>query len=263
MTPTSESIEVTLAEGAGGAESDLASQFGIRSAPRDPDSWQFVGRGSALALVTPLTQGPMRAEVRDPAGTLVRRLRSVRPSDPLGRAAGLGGRKKTARIVDATAGLARDAMTLAVLGAQVTAIERVPALALLAALRVGEAGLDGRLRVCLGDARERLTALAVGPVEERPDVVYLDPMFWGEEADKRAQVKKDMQICRLLAGPAEDEHGLFDVASKAATDRVVVKRHPDLPPLAPDPAHSVTGERVRFDVYLVSPPPPSPPATGR
>ena len=82
-------------------------------------------------------------------------------------------------------------------------------------------------------------------------MVYLDPMF----AERgRAQVKKEMQICRMLAGPVADPAALFGAAAAVATERVVVKRHPHHEPLAVEPSFTVTGGRVRFDVYLTARP---------
>ncbi len=147
-------------------------------------------------------------------------------------------------VVDATAGLCRDAMVLAHLGCQVTAIERLPALAMLAGNAIANAGLADRLRILAADAVVWLRAL---PPDQAPAVVYLDPMF-AEEG--RAQVKKDMQVCRALAGPPDPPEALFAAARAVARERVVVKRHPNLPPLAEGVSFTVGGERVRFDVYL-------------
>ena len=61
-----------------------------------------------------------------------------------------------------------------------------------------------------------------------------------------------MQACRALAGPPTDTSALLAAARAAARDRVVVKRHPQHPPLADDVSFEVRGDRVRFDVYLTS-----------
>lgn len=135
-------------------------------------------------------------------------------------------------------------MVLAHLGCQVIAIERVPALAMLAKNAIASSGLADRLQIVAADAVAWLQAL---PPAEAPAVVYLDPMF-AEEG--RAQVKKDMQVCRALAGPPDPPEPLFAAARAVARDRVVVKRHPNLPPLAEGVSFTVGGERVRFDVYL-------------
>ena len=82
------------------------------------------------------------------------------------------------------------------------------------------------------------------------DVGLLDPMF---PTQGRAQVKKEMQVCRLLAGQPGSQDVLVHRAFVAARERVVVKRHPHEQPLAGAPSFSIDGERVRFDVYLAPP----------
>jgi len=176
-------------------------------------------------------------------GSLARRLRGARRDEPLPRACGLHRRTDAPTVVDATAGLCRDAMVLAHLGCQVEALERVPALAFLAHDAIASSWLAPRLRVRCVDALAWLTTAAAC------DVVCLDPMF---EAPGKAQVKKDMQVCRLLAGPPDDPLPLFDEARRLARERVVVKRAVDAPPLRPGVSFAVDGERVRFDVYLTS-----------
>lgn len=182
---------------------------------------------------------------------LLRRLRTARRTDPLARAFGLHRRKAPLHLVDATAGLARDALLLAQLGCRIDAVERVPALAFVAHLLARETGLDRLVTVHAGDAIAWLEGCREAG---RPDAVYLDPMF--EEAGK-AQVKKDMQICRLLAGPADaDPERLLAAARAVARERVVVKRHHGAAQLAAGVAFEVPGERIRFDVYLGDAPSP-------
>lgn len=246
MPPTFENVEVTLARPAGEQEMATAERFGIRLTDRDDTGWQFVRSSAGLELCAPGAEGPMRLEVCAGQGRIGRRLRSVGTAGPLPRAIGVGRKKKLPRVFDATAGLCRDAMSLAHLGCSVTAAERVPALAMFAFLAVADAGLDDRLTVVLGDAAELL-----GAALEPPDVVFLDPMF---SAPGRAQVKKEMQICRALAGGPTDAEALFAAARAAAIDRVVVKRHPHHAPLAAGATFTVDSARVRFDVYLAASP---------
>ncbi|MCA8948678.1 MAG: class I SAM-dependent methyltransferase [Planctomycetes bacterium] len=244
MAPTSEFTEVTLALPATAADSELAARFGLAAAARDPDRWQLARSAGRLELVSPRAEGPLRWAVHGGDGDLARRLRSVRRQDPLARAVGCDRGGPAPNVVDATGGLCRDAMTLAVLDCRVTAIERVPALALLASTAIEGAGLADSVRVVVADA---VSWLAARPADERPDVVCVDPMF---ATRGKAQVKKDMQICRLLAGQPTDVDRLLAAARGVARQRVVVKRHPDMPPLADGAAFEVEGERVRFDVYL-------------
>lgn len=238
--------EVTLAPTSEARDLANAARFRIRvAADRDGSSWQLVrSANGVMELCSPVGPNELRLDLNLMRGPLARRLRTARNSEPLPRACGLVRRREPLTVLDATAGLCRDAMVLATLGSDVTAVERVPALAFLAHDVIEESSLATRLTVHAGEAENWLEHGANGTT---PHVVYLDPMF----ADAgRAQVKKDMQVCRALAGGGPDAAALLPAARALATQRVVVKRRHDLPPLAPGVAFSVDGERVRFDVYL-------------
>ncbi|MFM5136385.1 class I SAM-dependent methyltransferase, partial [Aeromonas rivipollensis] len=83
-------------------------------------------------------------------------------------------------VVDATAGLGRDAFVLASLGCKVTLIERSPVVAALLQDGLARAAQDPeigpwvseRMHLLQGPAVDNLLALS-----ERPEVIYLDPMF--------------------------------------------------------------------------------------
>jgi 16S rRNA (guanine1516-N2)-methyltransferase len=171
---------------------------------------------------------------------------------PLARAVG----KKTRTVVDATAGLAQDALLLALMGFRVTAFERSPVVAALARdglLRLpAQATLapGHQLQLITGDARALLPALS-----PRPDAIYLDPMF-PPKRKKSAAVKKEMRLLRELVGDDTDAFELYEISRHVALDRVIVKRPDDAPPLAPDPSFSFPGKLVRYDVYLVRNPEP-------
>ncbi|MBF0161020.1 MAG: class I SAM-dependent methyltransferase [Magnetococcales bacterium] len=173
---------------------------------------------------------------------------------PLARAVGLRGTRPLT-IVDATPGLGQDAFVLAGLGGCVRMVERSPVLvALLAdALRRLAEHAEQRhealpsLSVWQGDARQVLTHL---PPEERPAVVYLDPMY--PHRDGSALSKKEMRRLRLLVGDDEDAAELLVVARGVARQRVVVKR-PRLAPCLGDqpPSMAIHSKNTRFDVYLL------------
>ena len=154
-------------------------------------------------------------------------------------------------MIDATAGLGRDAMVLASLGCQVSLIERCPAVAALL--------LDGYERACscpeIGQwVQQRITCYQGDAPEVLPtlpphDVVYLDPMF--PHRQKSAQVKKEMRIFQNVVGDDPDADELLSAALAVATKRVVVKRPGYAEPLAGQkPHHQITTKKNRFDVYM-------------
>jgi 16S rRNA (guanine1516-N2)-methyltransferase len=174
--------------------------------------------------------------------------RNLSRRQPLARAFG----RKVHTIVDATAGYGHDAVLLALMGFHVTAIERSGVIAALArdGLRRFEESsgmaLGDRLRLLTGDARAVLRALP-----QRPDAVYLDPMF-PPKRRKSAAASKEMCLLRALVGDDADAAELLEVARSVARERVVVKRPHGAAPLAPQPHMRFPGKLVRYDVYLAS-----------
>lgn len=155
------------------------------------------------------------------------------------------------RIVDATAGLGRDAFLLASLGLDVTLVERSPVIhALLqeGLSRARAAGPDfaaivDRMALIHGDARDLLPTL-------HPEVVIVDPMHPPRRSS--ALVKKEMRLVRAMVGLDEDARDLVGVALACAADRVVLKwplRAAALPDL-PQPHHSIHSKTLRFDVFM-------------
>lgn len=160
----------------------------------------------------------------------------------------------TPTVVDATAGLGRDAFVLASLGCKVTLIERSPVVAallqdgLMRAAQDPEIGpwVSERMRLLQGPAVDNLLALT-----ERPEVVYLDPMF--PHKQKSALVKKEMRVFQSLVGPDLDADALLPAALKMADKRVVVKR-PDYAGWLNEhkPSMAIETKSNRFDVYVMA-----------
>jgi 16S rRNA (guanine1516-N2)-methyltransferase len=208
----------------------------LRLAAGAPASLGFAGdsrRGAVLAL-------PRR---RRTAG-----------SDPLWRAVGVG--RGVGTVLDATAGLGRDAALLAAGGAQVTMVERHPVLVALLEDALEHSPTPG-LQLWIGDARDLLRS---PDSADRFDAVYLDPMF--PHRDKAALPRNEGQILRALLGEGSaanpEDAELLRLARARATRRVVVKRARRAPPLDATRAdHVVTGTRIRFDVYLPDRPRPA------
>jgi 16S rRNA (guanine1516-N2)-methyltransferase len=187
-----------------------------------------------------------------------RRRQGGRASDPLVRAV-LGSRPAAVRtVLDATAGLGRDAVLLACAGLRVTACERSRTVAALLAdgLRRAHAAdpelaaiLESRLCIIVDSAERHLGRLGA---DERPDVIYLDPMH--PPRRKAALVRKELRALRYLLsdgeGDEQDDPQLLQQSLAAARQRVVVKRPRHAAPLpGPTPPHQLPGKRVRFDIY--------------
>ena len=176
-------------------------------------------------------------------------------SELLGKAVGYG-KKTPLRILDATAGLGRDAFVLADLGCEVLMCEREPVI--LEMLRCGLqsatsssdiwlSGVVQRMRLCSQDARHMRAKELQGM-----DVIYLDPMF--PQRTKSAAVKKEMALFQLLlecSADPQDADALLAWALEQDTARVVVKRPSKAPNLATlKPSHCIEGKSVRYDVYV-------------
>lgn len=176
----------------------------------------------------------------------------------IAKAVGLGSGEVTS-VLDATAGLGSDAFVLASLGCTLTMIERVPEVrilledALRAAAEWGASNdatlveIINRMQLVKADALAYLQELQ--HADNRPDVVYLDPMF--PVRSKSALVKKEMRVFQQLVGTDPDADGLLAAARACAQKRVVVKR-PRIAPVLADskPSYSLEGKSNRFDVYM-------------
>lgn len=158
-------------------------------------------------------------------------------------------------IVDATAGLGRDAFILAWLGCHVQMIERSPVIAALlhdGLHRVNQhtelaSQMKGQLFLVHQDAQAWLAQL---PPHQYPEIIYLDPMY--PHRQKSALVKKEMRIFREIVGEDLDATQLLETALTHAHQRVVVKRPKHASPLGEKPPHfCIQSENTRFDVYLV------------
>lgn len=172
---------------------------------------------------------------------------------PLARAVGLKG-GATPSVLDATAGLGRDAFVLATLGCDVTLVERSPIIVELLRDGLSRASASpevsaavARMHLVEADARTYMTDL---PESQRPDVVYLDPMY--PERLKSALVKKEMRYFSAVVGKDPDASELLATALRRARRRVVVKRPRQGMALAgPRPVGVIEGKTTRFDIYAV------------
>ena len=156
-------------------------------------------------------------------------------------------------VIDATAGLGRDAFVLASLGCKVTLIERQAVVAALLEDGLNRAYQDPdiggwmkqRMVLHHGASQTSLTSLGL-----TADVVYLDPMY--PHREKSAQVKKEMRLFQTLVGSDDDADELLSPALQIAQKRVVVKR-PDYAEYLNNqpPSASIKMKKNRYDLYSV------------
>jgi len=178
-----------------------------------------------------------------------RRLHGGGRGEMVAKAVGLKGGVKSLNILDATAGLGRDAYVLAALGCEVRLYERHPVVhqllkdGLLRALATGASDIVAtveRMLLQFGEADWRAEA----------DVIYLDPMF--PERQKSSLVKKDMRVFKDIVGDDSDSDSLLQKALTAPVKRVVVKRPKQAPFLGGGtPTLQLQGKSGRFDIYTL------------
>ncbi len=171
----------------------------------------------------------------------------------IARAIGIKQGKPAPRVLDATAGLAKDSHVFACLGCRLVMLERSAVIAALVQDGIDRASLNVEFRSIIeqGFILHNQDALAyIHAIEAAPDVIYLDPMY--PEKKKSASVKKDMQILQKLLGADSDTDSVLEAALCKAVERVVVKRPKGAPQLhsAHTPTLSYESKATRYDVYM-------------
>lgn len=232
-----------------GTAEALAAQLGL---PLDGDaefSLQVGEVGVQLQELGPGAAGPVRVDFVE--GALAhRRQQGGGTGQMIAKAVGIQPGVRPV-VLDATAGLGRDAFVLAQLGCDVTLIERQPLIAALLAdgmqRGLGDAEVApiiGRMHLLCGNAITLMQAWN----GEAPQVIYVDPMF--PHRDKNSLVKKEMRVFRPLVGDDDDAPQLLQAALDLASHRVVVKRPRKAPCIAgTTPSYALEGKSSRFDIY--------------
>jgi 16S rRNA (guanine1516-N2)-methyltransferase len=210
---------------------------------------QLGAEGLQLAELGPQAPGPVRVDFVEGA-VAHRRLFGGGSGQMIAKAVGVQSGVRPV-VLDATAGLGRDAFVLASLGCQMTLIERQPIIAALLEDGLERALLDAevapiarQMRLLCGNAIELMSQWQGEP----PQVIYLDPMF--PHRDKSALVKKEMRLFRPLVGDDMDAPALLEAALALATHRVVVKRPRKAPIIeGAKPSYALEGKSSRYDIY--------------
>lgn len=220
---------------------------------------------SYLALVQTKVEGQVRLELRkldEPklgavyvdfvTGTMAHRRKfGGGRGEAVAKAVGIKG-NYLPTVIDATAGLGRDAFVLAALGCKVRLVERHPVVHLLLQDGLKRAYADVEIGTMM-QANMQLLDIAhiqeLNSSEEGADVVYLDPMY--PHKQKSALVKKEMRIFQHLIGADLDADMLLEPALLLAQKRAVVKRPNYADFLAKKTPHfSHQTKNHRFDIYL-------------
>ncbi len=168
--------------------------------------------------------------------------KSTITSEPLSRALGAG--KKGLRVLDLSAGMAVDAVFLAQLGYQVTAVERNPLLylAIVNALKQCSQAWTSQLQFVHSEASDFLKT-----TDQDFDVCYFDPMF--PQKKKSALPKQEMVLFKNLVGSDADAAEVLQLAVDSKKfKRCVVKRPLSSEPLRPA-AGAIEGKIIRYDIY--------------
>ncbi|WP_417776206.1 class I SAM-dependent methyltransferase [Stutzerimonas xanthomarina] len=205
--------------------------------------------GLQLQLLGPSAPGPVRVDFVE-GGAAHRRQFGGGSGQMIAKAVGIQPGIRP-RILDATAGLGRDAFVLATLGCEMVLFERQPLIAALLedGLRRGSEDAEvraivERMRLQQGNAIELMHQWQSEP----PQVVYLDPMF--PHREKSALVKKEMRLFRPFVGDDLDAGALLEQALVLASHRVVVKRPRKAPTIdGATPGYSLEGKSSRYDIY--------------
>lgn len=145
-------------------------------------------------------------------------------------------------LVDASLGLAKDALHLIFLGAKIEGFERNPSVFLML--------MDALKRVKNPSLKDLLFdsfKINFGELKHTAPVIYFDPMF--PEKKKSALPKKEMQLFQKVLGHDEDQKLKALELKNLSSQRLIIKRPTWAPPLLEKPNYTIETKLVRFDVY--------------
>jgi 16S rRNA (guanine1516-N2)-methyltransferase len=259
LNPVTSPIPITVSQDATQVQHDLAKQkaqqWGLQYSETINSGLvlvQDIGHLELRQLDEPKV-GAVKVDFASDALTF-RRLHGGGKKEAIAKAIGLKG-KDNLHVLDATAGLGRDAFVLACLDCKVDMVERSPVVAALLQDGLDRAKLNSDLANWLPTQMQLWHGVATELLKNwqgtQPDIVYLDPMF--PHRKKSAAVKKEMRLFQQLLGPDEDADLLLEPALSLAKKRVVVKRPAGAPWLGhKKPDIEMAGKANRFDVYITS-----------
>ena len=232
----------------------IACRWGLPSESTDNDAFQLWLNDGILELhwlQSPQKMSPLVVDFHQ-GKAAYRAQHTQLKNEAIAKAVGISGQFQPS-VVDATAGLGRDAFVLAGLGCSLQLIERHPVVAALLHNGLERAQQEADF---IGETCQRMHLIGTDNLltgkgfTHEPDVVYLDPMY-PKTGKQKAQVKKDMQMFQQLVSSDEDADTLLEPAIALAKYRVVVKRPNSAPFLAErEPNSQIKSKKHRFDVYI-------------
>jgi 16S rRNA (guanine1516-N2)-methyltransferase len=197
---------------------------------------------------------PTRVDFQDAA--LLYRKASFGKHQGLAKAVGLN-KHEPMHVLDATAGLGRDAFILASMGCEISMIEQSPIIyslifdGLKRAAETDDQTLKNILRKMSlhhAKAQDWFQEIRQGK-QAKPDVIYLDPMF--PPRSKNANVKRDIALLQEVLGFDKDSDSLLEAAKGCAKHRIVVKRPGSkFSKGSVKPSFVVPGKTAHFEVFV-------------
>ncbi len=170
----------------------------------------------------------------------------------IAKAIGLKAAKTLPSVLDATAGLAKDAYVIASLGCPVTMIEQSPIVAQLVLDGINRASHDEQFIKIQNSGFNLIQQNCLEylqSITDLPDVIYLDPMY--PDRKKSALVKKNMQLLQKLLGIDETANKLLETSLQYAKNRVVIKRPKGAQAIsALKPNTTIETKKTRYDIYF-------------
>ena len=176
-------------------------------------------------------------------------------AQPLLKAIGFKRNKVNLRVLDATAGLGVDGVSMAVAGCSVCMLEKSRIMSVLLEDALRRAGMVSDLKELSSAVNERIILKSgdsidffAGVTRNNFDVIYLDPMF--PERQKASKVKKEMEMAKMVAVAADNAEEILRAALETPVKRVVLKRPLKSPVLEKGFSAQIKGKSIRFDIYL-------------
>lgn len=167
--------------------------------------------------------------------------------EPLAKALGIKGESRPI-IWDTTCGTGKDTLLINYFGGVLKSFERHPAIYLLLADAKRRFPLNFEL--VFADASQLYAQMAKD--DDRPDVIYYDPMYPEKSGSKKSALpRKEMRIFKEVVGEDLDSIEFLEWAMKTARSRVVVKRALSAPALKERPTASYEGKSTRYDMYKI------------